>query len=114
MNRKEIIEGKTKEEQILISKMLDKMEEAKQKNKLTNTDFLDEYKMTICIEILKKIKFDKYILYGGYEEAERKIIIFYPEKFKFIIEEGKYTNKMCAIRIILPNELYNKDRKSVV
>lgn len=107
MNKKEIIEGKTKEEQILISKMLDKMEEAKQKNKLTNTDFLDEYKMTICIEILKKIKFDKYILYGGYEEAERKIIIFYPKKFKFIIEEGKYTNKMCAIRIILPNELYN-------
>ena len=41
MNKKEIIEGKTKEEQILISKMLDKMEEAKQKNKLTNTDFLD-------------------------------------------------------------------------
>ena len=43
MNKKELLEGHNKEEQILISKMIDKMEEAKQKNKLTNTDFLDGY-----------------------------------------------------------------------
>ena len=35
MNKKELLEGHNKEEQILISKMIDKMEEAKQKNKLT-------------------------------------------------------------------------------
>ena len=106
MNKKELLEGHNKEEQILISKMIDKMEEAKQKNKLTNTDFLDGYQIRICTEILNKAKFNNYIFFGGYEEAERKIIVFYPDKFKFIIEDKKYMNKLCAIRISLPNELY--------
>ena len=87
MNKKELLEGHNKEEQILISKMIDKMEEAKQKNKITNTDFLDGYQIRICTEILNKAKFNKYIFFGGYEEAERKIIVFYPDKFKFIIED---------------------------
>ena len=87
--------------------MMDKMEEAKQKNKLTNTDFLDGYQIRICTEILNKEKFNNYIFFGGYEEAERKIIVFYQEKFKFIIEDKKYMNRLCAIRISLPNELYS-------
>ena len=33
MNKKELLEGHNKEEQILISKMMDKLEEAKQKKK---------------------------------------------------------------------------------
>lgn len=108
MNKKELLEGHNKEEQILISKMIDKMEEAKQKNKITNTDFLDGYQIRICTEILNKAKFNKYIFFGGYDEAERKIIVFYPDKFKFIIEDKKYINSLCAIRISLPNELYGE------
>ena len=53
MNKKELLEGHNKEEQILISKMMDKMEEAKQKNKLTNTDFLDGYQIRICTRNFK-------------------------------------------------------------
>lgn len=108
MNKRELLEGYNKEEQLLISKMLDKMEEAKQKNKIVNTDFLDGYQARICAETLKKVKCEDYIFFGGYEEAERKIIILYPEKFKFIIEDRKYTNKLCAIRITLPNDLYGE------
>ena len=108
MNKKELVEGYNKEDQILISRMLDKLEEAKQRNKITNTDFLDGYKIKICEEILRKIKFEDYIFFGGYEEAERKIIIFYPEKLKFIIDNGEYFNKLSAIRIKLPNELYGE------
>ena len=63
MNKKELLEGHNKEEQILISKMIDKMEEAKQKNKITNTDFLDGYQIRICTEILNKAKFNKYFLW---------------------------------------------------
>ena len=106
MNKKELLEGHNKEEQILISKMMDKMEEAKQKNKITNTDFLDGYQIRICTEILNKAKFNNYIFFGRYKEAKKKIIVFYPDKFKFIIENKKYMNKLCAIRISLPNELY--------
>ena len=106
MKKKQLLEGYNKEEQILISKILDKMEEARQKNKIVNTDFLDGYQARICAEILKKVKYENYIFFGGYEEAERKIIIFYPEKFKFIIEDKKYINTLCARNISLPNELY--------
>ena len=106
MDKKKILERYKKDEQMLISKMLDKMEESKKKNKITNTDFLDRYQIRICEETLKKLKFSNYIFYGGYNEAERRIILFYPEKLKFIIEDNKFTNKLCAIRIRLPNELY--------
>lgn len=121
MNKKELLEGYKKEEQILISKVLDKLEETKQKNKITNTDFLDGYQMRICQDILKKIKFENYISFGGYEEAERKILIFYPEKLKdigkfsgkeildsdhnLLIEDKIFLDKLCAIRIRVPNEL---------
>ena len=40
MNKKELLEGHNKEEQILISKMMDKMEEAKQKKQNNKYRFL--------------------------------------------------------------------------
>lgn len=120
MNKKDLIEGYKKEEQMLISKMLDKVEETKQKNKITNTDFLDEYQMKICHDVLNKIKYENYIPFGGYEGAERKILIFYPEKLKFIVNncvddnhiliknDKTFLDKLCAIRIRVPNELHGK------
>ena len=110
MNKKELLEGHNKEEQILISKMMDKMEEAKQKNKITNTDFLDGYQIRICTEILNKAKFNNYIFFGGYEEAERKIIVFYPDKFKFIIEDKKLCQEICKREnpCFFPKIQYNK------
>ena len=96
MNKKELLEGHNKEEQILISKMMDKMEEAKQKNKLTNTDFLDGYQIRICTEILNKAKFNNYIFFGGYEEAERKVAIIYPEKYDEEMLKKNY-NKILKV-----------------
>lgn len=107
MNKNILLEGKKKEEQILLSKILDKLEESKKKNKITNTDFLNEYEQVLAEELLQKIKFEKYILYGGYEKAERKVIIFYPEKLEFIgnNKEKIYNNILEIIKIKLPNEL---------
>ena len=39
MNKSILLDGKNKDEQILLSKILDKVEESKKKNKITNTDF---------------------------------------------------------------------------
>ena len=80
MNKSILLDGKNKDEQILLSKILDKVEESKKKNKITNTDFLNEYEQVLTKELLQKIKFKNYIFYGGYENSERKVIIFYPEK----------------------------------
>ena len=107
MNKNILLEGKNKEEQILLSKILDKVDETTKKNKITNTDFLDEYKQVLVKELLQKIKFKNYIFYGGYKNAERKVIVFYPEKLEFIKDnkEKICKNILEIIKIKLPNEL---------
>ena len=111
MNKQELLEGYKKEEQILIAKMLDKIEETKQKNRITNTDFLDGYQSKICEDTLKRIKFENYMFFGGYGEAERKILIFYPEKLRDILnfkdfwKNKSILERLSAIRVRLPNEL---------
>lgn len=107
MNKSVLLDGKNKDEQILLSKILDKVEESKKKNKITNTDFLNEYEQVLTKELLQKIKFKNYIFYGGYENSERKVIIFYPEKLEFIGDnkEKLSNNILEIIKIKLPNEL---------
>lgn len=107
MNKNILLEGKNKEEQILLSKILDKVDETTKRNKITNTDFLNEYEQILIKELLQKIKFKNYILYGGYKNAERKVIVFYPEKLEFV-EDNKERickNVLEIIKIKIPNEL---------
>lgn len=53
-------------------------------NFLKFTDFLDEFECSTVIDYFKSIYFENYILFGGYEEATRKILAVYssdvPEK----------------------------------
>ena len=57
---------------MLLAQVLDKIEFVKTRGKLEYTDFLDMYQISLVENFLKKIKFENYKLYGGYEEAERK------------------------------------------
>ena len=59
------------EDKLLISKMLDKIELSKSKNKIENTDFLDIYQKHLLEKILKQEKVDNYIISGGADSAER-------------------------------------------
>ena len=81
MNKQEILKKYTKEEdRLLIAKVLDKMEFAKSKNKITNTDFLDLYQKNLVQKLLNSIKCENYLFFGGNDQAERELVIFYPEK----------------------------------
>ena len=98
------------EEKLLISKVLDKIKFVKEKNRVEITDFLNMYEQKIVKEILNKIQEENYILYGGFEAAERKLILFYPEKLENIFQEkipncNQYIN---TVRIELPNEMHGK------
>ena len=70
------------------------------------TDFLDLAKQELIIKFLKLQKQENYILYGGFKESERKVIIFYPEKLENLIIENKidFNEWIKVLRIILPNE----------
>ena len=94
------------EDKLLISKLLDQEELSKTKNKITTTDFLDLHEQYLLEKILKENKIINYIIHGGINESERKIILFYPEKLEQVAKNNpKNLLDISAIRINLPKEL---------
>lgn len=102
MNKSEILEKYTKpEDKLLISKVLDKLEFCKKRNIITTTEFLDLYQKTIIKKMLKIIKCN-FIFFGGYKEANREMLIIYPEKLTIQMVKENYKNYIEVIGITLP------------
>lgn len=105
MDKQKILsEYKKQEDKILLAQILDKIEFSMQREKLEYTDFLDMYQVALVKTFMKKIDFQNYILFGGFENAERKIAIIYPEKYNMNMVEKNYSKIMRVIRIILGEE----------
>ena len=102
--QKVLSDYKKQEDKILIAQILDKIEFSKQREKLEYTDFLDMYQISLVKSFLKKIEFENYTLYGGFEESERKILIIYPEKYNMSMIEKNYSKIIKAIRILLGDD----------
>lgn len=92
------------EEKLIIARLNDKVKFCKTRNKVVNTEFLNMYQENIMRKELERIKFKNYIFTGGYEEAESKLLILYPDKLTEDVVKNTVENIMNAIRIILPNE----------
>lgn len=103
MDRKVI--NKNEKDKLLISKVTDKIKFCETKNKIQSTDFLDETEQKIVDRFLRMQKISNYFYTGGYEEAERKILIIYPEKLYDVISNINLNDFINTIRIILPNEM---------
>lgn len=109
MNKQELLKDyKKQEDKICLSQVLDKIEFSKTREKIEYTDFLDMYQISLVENFLRKIKFENYKLYGGYEESERKILIIYPEKYNEEMLKKNYSKMIKVIRIHLPEEEYGK------
>lgn len=96
------------EEKLVIAKLEDKIRFCKTKNKIVNTEFLNLYQKQIIQNKLNELKIKNYIFNGGFEDAESKILILYPEKLSKEIIKNNISNIIKAIRIRLPNELKGK------
>lgn len=97
------------EDKLLISKMLDKIELSKSKNRIEYTDFLDVYQKHLLEKILKQDHIENYVISGGAEDTERNVIVFYPDKLKEVANFNcKKILPIVCIRIILPKEMHNK------
>ncbi len=110
MQKHEIIKKyQDSEDKIFVSRLLDKINERDNKNRISTTDFLNIHERAIAEDILKKEKIQNYLFSGGFEEAERTILIFYPEKLEKEYIEKQLKNWISVIRIILPkyNEKYS-------
>ncbi len=108
MNKQEILAKYTNEDdKLLVAKLLDKIEFVNSKNRIECTDFLDMRQKQLLEKILKDMKIENHVAFGGYETAERTLIIIYPEKLEEVFkkENFDYNSIFGSIRIILPNEL---------
>lgn len=109
MNKEEIVKNyKNNDDKLLVSKMLDQIDLCSKRNKMQNTDFLDERQKNILQKALNRMKIENYIVFGGFEEAERNTYIFYPEKWNKEIVEQNYDEVIQIVEIMLPNELQGK------
>lgn len=102
---------KDSENKLLVAKIADKFEFCKTRNKITYTDFLDISEMSVVKRILLEEKINNWIIFGGRENADRNIIIFYPEKFSKEMVEKNYSKILEVIRIKLPNNLNYEHRE---
>ena len=109
MNKQELLKDyKKQDDKICLSQVLDKIEFSKNRNKIEYTDFLDMYQISLVENFLRKMQFKNYILYGGYEDAERKILIVYPEKYDMSMIEKNYNKILKIVRITLAEEEQGK------
>lgn len=105
MDKQKILSDyKKQEDKILLAQILDKIEFSMQREKLEYTDFLDMYQISLVKSFMKKIDFENYILYGGFENAERNVLIIYPDKYNANMIEKNYSKIIKVIRITLNDE----------
>lgn len=88
------------EDKFLIAKVLDKIKFAENRNRFEDTEFLDLREQQLIKDILEKRKCTKYKLFGGYEEAERKILLAISKDLNI-----DYNQFITIIRITLPTNL---------
>lgn len=103
-NQEKLKEYKKQDDKICLSHILDKINMSKKTNKIEVTDFLDMYQISLIQSFLKKNNISNYILQGGYENAERKLFIAFPEKYDEQMIAKNYNKIFKIVRIKLPKE----------
>ena len=89
------------ENDLLIAKVLDKKKICNSKNKITYTDFLNEKEQHV---IEKNVRLENAFFYGVNENADRKILVFYPEKLTEELARKSLKSVLIGIRITLKND----------
>ena len=105
MNKTELLNSyKRQEDKMILAQVLDKINLMQKTQKIESTDFLDMYQISLVESFLKKIEFSNFILFGGFEEAERKVLIVYPEKYTIEMIEKNYDKLLKIVRVELSDE----------
>lgn len=94
------------EDKLLISKIIDKINNFNTGYKIVYTDFLDPYQKQLVKKFLEEIKQENYLFLGGYNEAERECLLLYPDYISNI--EKTKSEVINIIEIKLPNEVKGK------
>ena len=73
--------GAVGEDRLLLARILDRAHQAESRNIPVSTDFLSPQQQELCRDMLRLggIAETSWMLFGGYEGAERKVILFLPD-----------------------------------
>lgn len=73
--------GATGEDRLVLARVLDKVRQAQERNIPAATDFLSPQQQMITADLLRlaNIPETAYVAWGGYDGAERKLILFLPD-----------------------------------
>jgi len=99
---------KKDDEKLILAKLNDKIRICKTRNRIVNTEFLNIHQENIIRKELERLKEKNFYFTGGFEEAESKLLIIYPNKLTEEIATDNIGNIIKAIQIILPNEQKGK------
>ena len=91
-------------------KVSDKIEFCRTRNKNVNTDFLDMADRGEIQKFLAEERCQNYFFEGGKENADRSILVLYPEKITEDMARKNLSNILEVIRIKLPKELKYEHR----
>ena len=95
-------------DKVLIARIMDKVTLSRKRNRITYTDFLNEYEIKMVEKELRKNKIENFIFIGGYENSERKILIIYPEHMDENLININLKSILKSIKIELPSEIKGK------
>lgn len=97
------IKDKKEEDKLLIAKIEDKIRFCNSKNKITYTDFMQLNEKSLAKKILNDKKIKKYFFFGGINNPDREIIVFFPDKLTEEMARNNLKNIIKVIYIKLPN-----------
>lgn len=85
------------DDRLPLAQLIDKAEQCQRSNILTATSFLNPRQQTLAEKICAHIGYDNLVFYGGFEDAERRIAIFFPDWIEKD-QIGEYA-PICALRL---------------
>jgi RNA-binding protein YlmH len=91
--------------EMMFSKIDDKIKFCSTRNKITHTDFFTEPEVIKINKYLNSINCKNYFWNGIKKDADRKMLFFYPEKLNLELANSQINKILSIIRITLPNAL---------
>lgn len=74
---------------LVISRIEDRIQQCRDGYYVTATDFLDSHEQTLAVAAAKRAAEVRTFLYGGYDDAERRMLVCVPADFPLSDEEAK-------------------------
>ena len=94
--------GAAGEERLILAKILDRAEQARNRNIPAATDFLSPAQLAWAGDLLRLAGFTDYAVLGGYETAERRLLLFLPDWLEPELWQRGEDCPLCALEAKVP------------